>query len=128
MPFIAIAAVIVLALGGGVTVAADQAQPGDALYSYKTNVNDNVRHEYHAIKASITGEAAFDTDAEVNAKRAHRDSDDTATTTLSDYPEMQGALRVRADANDEAKAADDKAEGNGSVKTNIDGSVKVNVY
>jgi len=119
-----------LALGGGVTVAADQAQPGDALYSYKTTVNDNVRHESHAIRASLGAEAQAE--ADVNAKRAHRDSDDNATTTLSDYPDQSTSsshglmLRVREDASDEVKAHDDAVEGNGAL--NADGSVKVNVY
>src|SRR3569833_820734 len=86
MPFIAIAAVIMLALGGGVTVAADQAQPGDALYSYKTTVNDNVRHEYHAIRASLGAEAQAE--ADVNAKRAHRDNNDNTTTTQTKKPKQ----------------------------------------
>lgn len=43
MPFIAIALVAALALGGGLSVAAQGAQPGDALYPYKTTVNDNVQ-------------------------------------------------------------------------------------
>lgn len=125
MPFIAIAVFIALALGGGVTVAADQAKPGDALYSYKTSVNDSVRHEYHAIQASMSGSANVQASAE--EKRAHQDSDDTATTSLSDMPSgIHGALRVRADASDEVKAADDKAEGSGAV--NADGFLKVNVY
>jgi hypothetical protein len=53
MPFIAIAAIIALCVGGGVTVAADHAKPGEALYTYKTEVNDNAREVYHSIKASL---------------------------------------------------------------------------
>ncbi len=125
MPFIAIVVVIALALGGGVTVAADQAKPGDALYSYKVNVNDNVRHEYHALKASLSGKVDTEVSGDVNEKRGPRDSDDTATTTLSDYPDDKGGLRVRADADTEAKAADDKY--NQEHTLNADGSIKVEV-
>src|SRR3569832_1507409 len=126
MPFIAIAAVIMLALGGGVTVAADQAKPGEALYSYKTNVNDNVRHEYHAIKASLNLEAnthaSSSSDTQLSGSHESEHFDDTASTTIS-----HGAmLRVREDASDEVKAHDDRVEGNGVL--NADGSVHVNVY
>jgi hypothetical protein len=122
MPFIAIAFVIALALGGGVTVAADGAKPGDALYSYKVNVNDSVRHEYRAIKASLSGKVEAEDNTEVSGevagKRGSRDSDDTSTTTLSDYPEDNGGLRIRADADAEAKALDDKINADGSVEVN----------
>ncbi len=128
MPFIAIAAVIMLALGGGVTVAADHAKQGDALYSYKVNVNDNVRHEYHTLKASLNLEAKADADAsasgdtQLSGSPESQDFDDTASST-SPHGVM---LRVRDDASADAKAADDKAEGSGAV--NADGSVHVNVY
>jgi hypothetical protein len=126
MPFIAIAAVIMLALGGGVTVAADHSKPGDALYSYKTNVNDTVRHEYHAIKSSLNLEANANAnasgDTQLSGSPESQDFDDTASTSI----DAHGALRVRDDASDEAKAADDKAEGSGAV--NADGSVHVNIY
>jgi len=128
MPFIAIAAVIFLALGGGVTVAADQAKPGDALYSYKTTVNDNVRHEYHTIKASLTGQAnadehaSFNSDTQLSGSNESQDFDDTASST-SPHGVM---LRVRDDASADAKAADEHAEGSGAV--NADGSVHVNIY
>lgn len=35
--------IILIILGGSVSVAAENSLPGDALYSIKTNINENVR-------------------------------------------------------------------------------------
>ena len=43
MPFIAIAIAIAATLGGGATVAAQNSLPGDALWSFKVHVNEQVR-------------------------------------------------------------------------------------
>lgn len=128
MPFIAIAAVIMLALGGGVTVAADQAKPGEALYGYKMVVNDNLRHEYHALKASfgVETDTKVEADAGANASGTYEAGsddiykDDTATTSATSSASVHGNLRVRDDASDEAKAIDEHL--------NADGSIQVNVY
>ncbi len=48
MPFVAIAVVIAAALGGGATLAAQNALPGDALWSYKVNVNETIRDTFSA--------------------------------------------------------------------------------
>jgi hypothetical protein len=127
MPFIAIAAILAVFVGGGVTVAADHAHQGDALYSYKTTVNDNLRHEYHVIRASFTGQAnadenaSFNSDTQLTGSSESQDSGDTSSSTPHGV-----MLRVRDDASTDAKAADDKAEGSGAV--NADGSVHVNIY
>lgn len=42
MPIIVLTLVLAAALGGGVSVAADKAVPGDALYGFKVNVNEQV--------------------------------------------------------------------------------------
>lgn len=42
MPLIAIALLVAAALGGGVSVAANSSLPGDALWGFKTAVNENV--------------------------------------------------------------------------------------
>ncbi len=42
MPFIAIALVLAAAVGGGASVAAQNALPGDALWGFKVAVNENV--------------------------------------------------------------------------------------
>lgn len=42
MPIIAIALLIAAALGGGTSVAANNTAPGDILYSFKININENV--------------------------------------------------------------------------------------
>jgi len=43
MPFIAIALIVAATLGGGVSVAAQNALPGDALWGFKVAVNENVQ-------------------------------------------------------------------------------------
>src|SRR5665213_499346 len=113
MPFIAIAVVVMLALGGGVTVAADQSKPGDALYTYKVNVNDNVRHEYHLIRASVGGSAQVNDTTDTNG-----DVQTNATTSGEVHP--GNALRINTDTNGSASSTD----GN----LNADGSIKVNIY
>ncbi len=42
MPFIALALLIAATFGGGVSLAANQTLPGDALYGFKIHVNENV--------------------------------------------------------------------------------------
>lgn len=42
MPFIAIALIVAAAIGGGTSVAAQNALPGDALWSFKININEKV--------------------------------------------------------------------------------------
>ncbi len=113
-----------LALGGGVTVAADQAKQGDALYSYKVNVNDNVRHEYHTIKASLNLEAKADADADASASGdTHLEgqdvgnSDDNAAGGAS--VGVHGALRVQGDASTSTKDLDNQVEGDGAVHVNV---------
>ena len=44
MPAVVIALIIAAALGGGTAVAAEHALPGDALWGFKTTVNENVEH------------------------------------------------------------------------------------
>ena len=113
MPFIAIAAVIVLALGGGVTYAADQSKPGDALYSYKVDVNDNIRHEYHAIRASIGVEASGNASATDENDSQQTNVDANATTSATG---PRSGLMIRTDATSTPTIL------------NADGSVKVNIY
>ncbi len=42
MPFIALALILAAAIGGGTSVAAQNALPGDALWGFKTQVNERV--------------------------------------------------------------------------------------
>lgn len=115
MPFIAIAAIIVLTLGGGVTAAADGAKPGDALYSYKTTINDNVRYEYHALKASLNLEANAHADASADTHLSGQDvgnSDDGAAGG------PKSGLMIRTDGDASSTPAN----------VNADGSVHVNIY
>ncbi len=48
MPFIALALIVAAALGGGTSVAAQQAMPGDALWGFKTSVNENIQATFAA--------------------------------------------------------------------------------
>ena len=121
MPFIAIAVVLALTLGGGVTVAADQAKPGDALYTYKVHINDAVRHEYHSIKASLSGEAEVESDVNA-AGDTHLSGTDDHGQFEDDYStstEVEGGLRIRSDADVDAKAIDDKINADGSLEVEI---------
>jgi hypothetical protein len=43
MPFIAIALLLAAAIGGGTSVAAQNALPGDALWGFKVGINENVQ-------------------------------------------------------------------------------------
>lgn len=60
MPFIAIAAAIILALGGGASVAANNSLPGDALYLVKIHVNEN-------LESALSFSAKSKADADVSA-------------------------------------------------------------
>ena len=113
MPFIAIAAVIVLALGGEVTYAADQSKPGDALYSYKVDVNDNIRHEYHAVRASLGIEANSSASATSEDASQQTNTDADASSSVSG---PRSGLMIRTDATSTPTTL------------NADGSVKVNIY
>lgn len=57
MPFIAIALLVAAALGGGVSVAANSALPGDALWGFKTSVNENIQG---ALTADTKAKADWD--------------------------------------------------------------------
>ncbi len=46
MPFIALALVVAAALGGGTAVAAQNALPGDALWGFKTEVNERFQETF----------------------------------------------------------------------------------
>jgi len=60
MPFIAIALIVAAALGGGTSLAAQSALPGDALWGFKVGVNENVRA---ALAAEGKAQADFDLSA-----------------------------------------------------------------
>jgi hypothetical protein len=57
MPFIALAIVLAAALGGGTSIAAQNALPGDALWGFKVGVNENIRA---AIAAEGKSQANWD--------------------------------------------------------------------
>jgi hypothetical protein len=57
MPFIALAIIVAAALGGGTSLAAQQALPGDALWGFKVGVNENIRA---AIAVDTESQAKWD--------------------------------------------------------------------
>jgi hypothetical protein len=64
MPLIAIALIVAAALGGGVSVAANSSLPGDALWGFKTSVNENVEGAF-----AMSDEAKANWDISVAAER-----------------------------------------------------------
>lgn len=60
MPFIAIALILAAAIGGGTSVAAQNALPGDALWGFKTAVNEQLQA---ALAPEGTAQANFDISA-----------------------------------------------------------------
>lgn len=57
MPFIAIALLLAAAIGGGTSVAAQHALPGEALWNFKVGVNERIGA---ALAASAEAQAHFD--------------------------------------------------------------------
>ncbi len=57
MPFIAIALLVAAAIGGGTSIAAQSALPGDALWGFKVGVNENIQA---ALAAEGKAQADFD--------------------------------------------------------------------
>ncbi len=78
MPFIAIALIIAAAVGGGTSFAAQNALPGDALWSFKVNVNENVE-----AALAPAGKAQADFDIGVIEARLKETAKLVAGSTLS---------------------------------------------
>ncbi len=94
MPFALIAILVVLFAGGGVTAAANQAKPGDALYGYKLAINEPVETALagsDAVKAAL--EAAL-----ANRRLAEAESTAAAGT-------LTPALQQEIQANFQARVA-----------------------
>lgn len=92
MPAFLIAAIVAL-LGGGTSVAAENALPGEALYAMKTEVNERV------VSALSFGK---DAKAEWEARRAERRLEEVAT--LANEGELKTDVSVRIRANFKAHA------------------------
>jgi hypothetical protein len=69
--YIIIAIALALSLGVGATAVAEHSQPGDALYSVKTNVNDRIEAAVEPVttefRALFNAEADANAEAEINA-------------------------------------------------------------
>ena len=66
MPFIVIALLLAAAIGGGTSLAAQRALPGDALWGFKVGVNEN-------IEAALATEGKAQADFDIGAIQARLD-------------------------------------------------------
>ena len=110
---VAIALIIALCLGGGVSFAAENAVPGDALYVVKTEVNENVRA---ALAVSTEAKARWQTkaaerrlqEAEKLSARGELSADVAAKlgAEFSEHAEaaLEGASTLAAEGNTDASA------------------------
>ena len=76
---------LTLALGGGVGLAAQNAQPGDALYTVKTHLNDNVGATFSAVADTFVGNGDAEEETSTNAEAS-------ANARVDGNVEAQGAL------------------------------------
>lgn len=99
MPFIAIALLLAAAIGGGTSVAAQNALPGDALWGFKVGVNESVGA---ALAPSGKAQADFDIAAmESRMKEA---------TTLAANGKLSADAKADVETNFEAHAKSVQAE------------------
>lgn len=98
MPFIAIALLVAAALGGGVSVAANNALPGDALWGFKTSINEGIQGSLAA-----SDEARANWDISVLAARLDEAQKLTVEGTLD--AEAQAELTANFDAHAQDIAA-----------------------
>ncbi len=99
MPIIAIALVLAAALGGGVSVAANQSLPGDTLYSFKTHVNENLESAF-----LVTGEARANFDINTAEERLEEAQKLAASGKL----DAQAQAQINANFDQHAKEASDE--------------------
>lgn len=90
MPFIAVAVAIAAALGGGATLAAENALPGDALWSYKVNVNENIR-------SSFAGSTEAKAEAHINAIEQRMQETEKLATEGQLTAETQASIETNLD-------------------------------
>lgn len=105
---------VALALSGGVSFAANNAQEGDALYGFKTNVNDRIEATVEPISAEVR--ALFNADAEADVNADANASDSTYLT--EDEGGVDSGSKMDTDFNVDADA---------SVETNASSTLKVNL-
>ncbi len=120
MPFIAIAIVAALALGGGATVAANQSVPGDMLYGLKIGVNEKIE-----AALSFSEESRATEHLEAIAER--RAEADKLRTEGKLSTETKASLNANIDAHAAAytKAlADLKANGSTEAAANLEAKLK----
>lgn len=93
MPFIAIALVLAAALGGGVSVASQNALPGDALYGFKISVNENIQ-----------GTLAFDDKSKADFNIAKAEARLEEAAKLSAEGRLDANAQARIEQNFDAHA------------------------
>ncbi len=111
MPIILIAA---LMIGGGVSLAAENALPGDALYSMKLNVNEEVMTFF-----AFSGEAK----AKAEVKKAERRLEEAVQLALESRLDAQASASVEANFEKSAQKAEERIErleGKGNAKAALE--------
>lgn len=110
MIFVAIALALSLMIGGGVSVAANDAQPGDALYEYKVHVNDRVA-------------AGFEATAE-GFENVRTTITDSFEAVVGADAEAEGDVESETDA-ESGEDSHSNINADGSIEADVDGSVEV---
>lgn len=99
MPFIVVALLLAAAIGGGMSVIAQGSLPGDALWNFKTGINENVGA---ALAPEGTAQANFD----IAAIRSRIKE----AGLLSAKNELSAAVKAKIEANFEAHAKSVQAQ------------------
>lgn len=116
MPFIAIAIVAALAIGGGATVAAQSSAPGDALYGLKIGVNEKIEGAF-AFSEQARAEEHLEAIAERHAEGKRLEAEGKLSA------EAKASLNANIDAHAQAFAkalASVKASGNAEATTQLE--------
>lgn len=118
-----LALLLVILVGGGVSVAADSALPGEALYPVKVSINENAR-----AFIAFSDEAKASLAAELAAKRLEE------AETLASRAEFSAEVRTRIEENFKrhAEAVSDrvarlKAEGNASAAADVESNFETSL-
>ncbi len=120
MPFIAIALIAVLALGGGASVVANNSVPGDVLYGLKIGVNEKIE-----AALAFSDESRADEHLEAIAERHAEAKELDAEGKLS--AEVKASLNANIDAHARALAtalANIKASGNAEATAQLEAKLQ----
>ncbi|HEY4515091.1 MAG TPA: DUF5667 domain-containing protein [Candidatus Paceibacterota bacterium] len=123
--YMPIAILLVILLGGGTSFAAERANPGDALYSVKTGVNENVRGMF-----TVGAEAEANWEARLAERRLEEANNLEAEGRLDADVEQDISVEVEKHADKSQKEiakleADGKAEAASSARVRLSQALTV---